>query len=182
MERRQNAQQEHMQQLDRRPTMIQSQDAIVDRMERRQTGPDNYAIVERPVDRRPTNANVIAERPDRRAQENLVIAERRPQVQRPENHGMERAERRPPPLVPSVTVLHGPRPTLPPPVPVHRSVAPPPLRMPAPVPHPIMRLPQPRRDVQVCYVAISLKTSAVEYCKNAYCFTTFMLSSRPRNA
>lgn len=76
-----------------------------------------------------------------------------PRLIRPSEHLaiVERAmERRPPPLVPAVTVLHGPRPPLPPPqpqLPVYRHVAPPPLRMPAPGP-PMMR-PPPRRDVQV---------------------------------
>ncbi|XP_026745306.1 formin-2-like, partial [Trichoplusia ni] len=58
-----------------------------------------------------------------------------PRLIRPSEHlaMVERAmERRAPPLVPAVTVLHGPRPTLPPPQPVYRHVAPPPLRMPAP--------------------------------------------------
>ncbi|RVE54780.1 hypothetical protein evm_000547 [Chilo suppressalis] len=62
---------------------------------------------------------------------------------------VERAmERRPVPLVPTVMVVQGPRPSLPPHPPVHRQVLPPPMRMPAPVPHQVMRLPQPRRDVQ----------------------------------
>ncbi|XP_060800369.1 rho GTPase-activating protein 21-B isoform X3 [Amyelois transitella] len=62
-----------------------------------------------------------------------------PRLIRPSEHLaiVERAmERRPPPLVPSVTVLHGPRPTLPPP-----------LRMPAPVTQ-VMRPPPPRREIQ----------------------------------
>ncbi|CAK1552567.1 unnamed protein product [Leptosia nina] len=60
----------------------------------------------------------------------------------------ERAmDRRPPaPLVPSVTVLHGPRPA-PPLPPAPRQYMPPPTRMPAPV-HPVMRLPQPPRNPQ----------------------------------
>ncbi|XP_028178656.1 leucine-rich repeat extensin-like protein 3 isoform X2 [Ostrinia furnacalis] len=76
-----------------------------------------------------------------------------PRLIRPSEHLaiVERAmERRPPPLVPTITVVQGPRPALPPPPPVHRPVLPPPMRMPAPVPHTVMRLPQPRRDVQVC--------------------------------
>ncbi|KAL0841829.1 hypothetical protein ABMA28_014072 [Loxostege sticticalis] len=75
-----------------------------------------------------------------------------PRLIRPSEHLaiVERAmERRPQPLVPTVTVVQGPRPALPPPPPVHRPVMPPPMRMPAPVPHPVMRLPQPRRDVQL---------------------------------
>lgn len=58
-------------------------------------------------------------------------------------------ERRQPHLVPAVTVLQGPRPSLPQPPPplVHRPVIPPPLRMPAPPP--VTRLPQPRREIQV---------------------------------
>ncbi|KAJ0180336.1 hypothetical protein K1T71_003740 [Dendrolimus kikuchii] len=103
-----------------------------------------------------------------------------PRLIRPSEHLaiVERAmERRPPPLVPSVTVVHGPRPVLSPPMPqlpqslpqpmppvlppppVYRHVPPPQVRMPAPVaavpvavpvpvPQPIMRLPQPRRDLQ----------------------------------
>ncbi|XP_052758248.1 rho GTPase-activating protein 23 isoform X4 [Galleria mellonella] len=74
-----------------------------------------------------------------------------PRLIRPSEHLaiVERSmERRPPPLVPSVTVVQGPRPSLPPPPLVHRPVVPPPLRMPAPALHPVMRLPQPRRDVQ----------------------------------
>ncbi|XP_053625421.1 rho GTPase-activating protein 21 isoform X2 [Plodia interpunctella] len=73
-----------------------------------------------------------------------------PRLIRPSEHLaiVERSmERRPPPLVPSVTVLHGPRPSLPPPVPGHRPVAPPPLRMPAPVTQ-VMRPPQQRREIQ----------------------------------
>nr|XP_049695062.1 rho GTPase-activating protein 23 isoform X4 [Helicoverpa armigera] len=75
-----------------------------------------------------------------------------PRLIRPSEHLaiVERAmERRPPPLVPAVTVLHGPRPPAPPPQPqppAFRHVAPPPMRMPAPAP-PAMR-PPPRRDVQ----------------------------------
>ncbi|XP_028178658.1 vegetative cell wall protein gp1-like isoform X4 [Ostrinia furnacalis] len=79
-----------------------------------------------------------------------------PRLIRPSEHLaiVERAmERRPPPLVPTITVVQGPRPALPPPPPVHRPVLPPPMRMPAPVPHTVMRLPQPRRDVQVSSIA-----------------------------
>ncbi|XP_037869455.1 rho GTPase-activating protein 21 isoform X4 [Bombyx mori] len=80
-----------------------------------------------------------------------------PRLIRPSEHLaiVERSrERRPPPLVPSVTVVHGPRPSLPsalPPQPVYRHVTPPPMRMPAPPPvsaPPAMRPPQPRRDIQ----------------------------------
>ncbi|XP_037295377.1 rho GTPase-activating protein 21-B isoform X3 [Manduca sexta] len=84
------------------------------------------------------------------------VAEPPVRLIRPSEHLaiVERAmERRPPvPLVPSVTVVQGPRPALqsmPPPAPGYRHVAPPPLRMPAPVPPPVMRLPPPRLDVQV---------------------------------
>ncbi|CAH0748008.1 unnamed protein product [Diatraea saccharalis] len=75
-----------------------------------------------------------------------------PRLIRPSEHLaiVERAmERRPVPLVPTVMVVHGPRPSLPPPPPIHRQVLPPPMRMPAPVPHPVMRLPQPRKDIKV---------------------------------
>ncbi|XP_059060706.1 uncharacterized protein LOC131853714 [Achroia grisella] len=86
-----------------------------------------------------------------------------PRLIRPSEHLaiVERSmERRPPPLVPSVTVVQGPRPSLPPPALVHRPVAPPPLRMPAPALHPLMRLPQPRRDVQFNMVLDSVVTFA----------------------
>ncbi|KAL4714042.1 hypothetical protein ACJJTC_008396, partial [Scirpophaga incertulas] len=77
-----------------------------------------------------------------------------PRLIRPSEHLaiVERAkERRPVPLVPTVTVVQGPRPSLPPQQPqppVYRPVLPPPMRMPAPAPRPVMRLPQPRRDIQ----------------------------------
>ncbi|XP_039746949.1 rho GTPase-activating protein 23 isoform X3 [Pararge aegeria] len=65
---------------------------------------------------------------------------------------------RPTPLVPAITVFQGPPrlqrsqgppvPRPPPPPPGPRPYIPPPTRMPTPLPHPVMRLPQPRRDVQ----------------------------------
>ncbi|XP_075969245.1 rho GTPase-activating protein 23-like isoform X2 [Anticarsia gemmatalis] len=70
-----------------------------------------------------------------------------PRLIRPSEHLaiVERQmERRPVPLMPSVTVVQGPRPPLPPPQPVYRHVAPPPLRMPAPQP----RMQPPRREIQ----------------------------------
>ncbi|XP_045491359.1 rho GTPase-activating protein 23 isoform X4 [Colias croceus] len=56
-------------------------------------------------------------------------------------------ERRPPPLMPAVTVLHGPRPAPPPPPPAPRPFIPP-TRMPAPAHPVVMRLPQPPRNPQ----------------------------------
>ncbi|XP_050664506.1 uncharacterized protein LOC126965085 [Leptidea sinapis] len=55
------------------------------------------------------------------------------------------AQQRPPPLVPSVTVLPGPRPVPPPPVPRPFMQ---PSRMPVPTSHPVRRLPQPPRMPQ----------------------------------
>ncbi|CAG4907871.1 unnamed protein product [Colias eurytheme] len=57
-------------------------------------------------------------------------------------------ERRPPPLMPAVTVLHGPRPAPPPPPPAPRPFIPP-TRMPAPAHPVVMRLPQPPRNPQI---------------------------------
>lgn len=96
-----------------------------------------------------------------------------PRLIRPSEHLaiVERQmERRPVPLMPSVTVVQGPRAPLPPPQPqppVYRHVAPPPLRMPAPpqpgwappqagwappqtavAQHPGQHMP-PRREIQV---------------------------------
>lgn len=112
----------------------------IERMDRRIMQPETHAIVER----RPVHDGYVDGRMDRRSDpqcsQSLAVMERS-------------AERRPPHLVPSVTVVQGPRPAAPPPVPAHRAVIPPPPRMPAPVPQPVMRLPQPRRDIQVCPVA-----------------------------
>ncbi|CAG9585743.1 unnamed protein product [Danaus chrysippus] len=66
-----------------------------------------------------------------------------------ERRQSEGRDRRPVHLVPSVTVVQGPRP---PPPPGPRPYMPAPVRMPAPiksVPPPVTRIPQPRRDVQV---------------------------------
>ncbi|XP_047988222.1 rho GTPase-activating protein 21 isoform X2 [Leguminivora glycinivorella] len=77
-----------------------------------------------------------------------------PRLIRPSEHLalVEWSERRPHPLCPTV-IIQGPRPTVPPPPPVHRHVAPPQPRMPAPVPpahanQQVMRMPQQRRDIQ----------------------------------
>lgn len=104
----------------------------IERMERRIMQPETHAIIER----RPVQEGYGDRRSDPQCSQSLAVMERP-------------VERRPPHLVPFVTVVQGPRPAMPPPVPAHRAVAPPPPRMPAPVPQPVMRLPQPRRDIQV---------------------------------
>lgn len=108
----------------------------IERIERRQMQPETLTIVER----RPIEEGYVdgpmERRSDPRTSQSLAVMERP-------------VERRPPHLVPSVTVVQGPRPALSPQVPAHRAVAPPPPKMPAPVPQPVMRLPQPRRDIQV---------------------------------
>ncbi|XP_073944334.1 rho GTPase-activating protein 23-like isoform X3 [Choristoneura fumiferana] len=98
--------------------------------------------------------------PEPRSRSDIIALPAPPRLIRPSEHLalVEWSERRHPPLVPTVTVIQGPRPTLPPP-PVHRPVAPPQPRMPAPTPPSIMRLPQPRRDIQpppVVHVPLAL--------------------------
>lgn len=108
----------------------------IERIERRQTQPETFSIVER----RPIQEGYVdgpmERRSDPRTSQSLAIMERP-------------VERRPPHLVPSVTVVQGPRPALSPQISAHRAVALSPPRMPAPVPQPVMRLPQPRREIQV---------------------------------
>lgn len=108
----------------------------IERFERRQMQPETLTFVERRPQQEGYVDESIDRRSDPRSSQSLAVMERP-------------VERRPPHLVPSVTVVQGPRPALPPQVPAHRAVAPPPPRMPAPVPQPVMRLPQPRRDIQV---------------------------------
>ncbi|KAM3961828.1 uncharacterized protein ACR2FA_004150 [Aphomia sociella] len=130
---------------------------------RRVPAPPPRHAVARPPEPRPRTLAPVAHGPIVPSAGHVVIADTirsqpPPRLIRPSEHLaiVERSmERRPPPLVPSVTVVQGPRPTLAPPLPVHRPVVPPPLRMPTPALHPMMRLPQPRRDVQVCTTAIN---------------------------
>lgn len=98
--------------------------------------PETLSIVERRPVQDGFVDGLMDRRSDPRTSQSLAVMERP-------------VERRPPHLVPSVTVVQGPRPALPPQIPAHRAVAPPAPRMPAPVPQPVMRLPQPRRDIQV---------------------------------
>ncbi|XP_026329169.1 rho GTPase-activating protein 21-B isoform X2 [Hyposmocoma kahamanoa] len=114
----------------------------IERIERRQIQPETLTIVERRPVQEGYMEGLMERCSDPRTSQSLAVMERP-------------VERRPPHLMPSVTVVQGPRPALPPQIPAHLAVAPPPARMPAPVPQPVMRLPQPRRDIQPAAVAQS---------------------------
>ncbi|XP_041977780.1 uncharacterized protein LOC121732070 isoform X4 [Aricia agestis] len=136
------------QMVDRRPVdhMMVERRAVDPQMERR---PADHMLVERQMERRPADHMSVDRQMERRPADHMVVE--RPLERRPDNQLVERrpeqmalVERRPVPLVPSVTVLQGPR--GPPPQPGPRPYVAPP-RMPAPV-HPASRLPVPKRDIQ----------------------------------